>query len=348
MRGYIPGEQPVSEDVIKLNTNENPYPASPLVADALATIQIGELRRYPMPTAYQFRKTAAQIHQINPLNIIPTNGGDELLRLAITTFLDERETVAITKPSYSLYPVLTKIRNCSLTEIGLSGKFNLPKNFANLLEKTKAKMCILVNPHAPAGSLLPSAFIDELATSFTGVLVIDEAYVDFVDPSENYNCIPLVNKHKNLLILRTLSKGYSLAGLRFGYGIADPSLIEPMMSKTRDSYNTDYVSQKLATAALLSQEYARHTWNKIRWSRQDLMIRLVDLGLQPLPSQTNFLLTEVPEKVGASNLYHELKRRNILVRYFDEDPLRNNIRISIGSEKENDILISSIKEAIVK
>ena len=348
MRGYIPGEQSVVEGVIKLNTNENPYPASPLVTDALAGIEVGDLRRYPPPTADEFRKTAAQIHQLDPLNIIPTNGGDELLRLAITTFVDERETIAITKPSYSLYPVLTRLQNCSLTEISLSNNISLPTNFTDLLKKTKAKMCIIVNPHAPTGSLLPTSFVDELAANFPGVLVIDEAYVDFVDPSEKYNCIPLVNKHKNLLLLRTLSKGYSLAGLRFGYGIADPSLIEPMISKTRDSYNTDYVSQKLATAALLSQDYAKNIWDKIRWSRQDLMRRLMDLGLKALPSQSNFLLTQVPEEVGASTLYKKLKEKNIFVRYFNEDPLRNNIRISIGSEKENDVLISSIRDILEK
>ena len=348
MRGYIPGEQSVVEGVIKLNTNENPYPASPLVADTLAGIQVGDLRRYPLPTADQFRKTAAQVHQLDPLNIIPTNGGDELLRLAITTFVDEKETIAITKPSYSLYPILTKIQNCSLTEISLSHNFGLPNNFTDLIKRTNAKMCILVNPHAPTGSLLPMSFINELAESFPGVLVIDEAYVDFVDPSENYNCIPLVKKHNNLLLLRTLSKGYSLAGLRFGYGIADPSLIEPMMSKTRDSYNTDYVSQKLATAALLSQDYAKNTWDKIRWSRQDLMKRLTDLGLKAFPSQTNFLLTQVPEEVGASTLYNKLKQQNILVRYFNEESLRDKIRISIGSEKENDFLISSIKDILSK
>ena len=346
IQGYVPGEQPKSEGFVKLNTNENPYPASPLVAEYLAKIQAEDLRRYPTPMADEFRKIASQVHGVDPLNIIPTNGGDELLRLAITTFVDENEAVVITKPSYSLYPILTQIHNCSLEEIALSDNFTLPEDFKNIIKNVTAKMCILVNPHAPTGSLLKTSFIDELASNFSGILVVDEAYVDFVDSTESYNCIPLVKKHKNLLLLRTLSKGYSLAGLRFGYGIADPELIAPMMHKTRDSYNTDYVSQKLATAALLSREYAKENWERVRISRQGLIRNLCNLGLKTLPSHSNFVLSQVPLELGAEVLYQKLKQKNILVRYFDEDLLRDKIRISVGSERENKLLIASLKEIL--
>jgi histidinol-phosphate aminotransferase len=346
MQGYVPGEQPKAGCVIKLNTNENPYPASPLVAQTLAKIKIQELRRYPTPTAQEFRETAAKIHEINPQNIVPVNGGDELLRLALTTFVDQNDTVAITKPSYSLYSILAKVQGCSLQEIALLGDFTLPENFLGLLNEVSAKMCILVNPHSPTGSLLSTSFIDELASRFSGVLVIDEAYIDFVDPTASYDSVPLINKHKNLLLLRTFSKGYSLAGLRFGYGIADSELIDPIMYKTRDSYNTDYVSQKLATAALLSRDYAKLTWEKIRRSREDLVGKLHDLGLKTLPSQSNFLLSKMPDEVDAKTLCQRLKERNILVRYFNEDMLQDKIRISIGSDEENKLLISSLQKIL--
>ena len=346
IQGYVPGEQPSGSGVIKLNTNENPYPASPLVAETLAKIQIEELKRYPSATAREFCQLAAKIHGINPENLVPTNGGDELLRLALTTFVGESDTVAITTPSYSLYPVLANLRGCSLHEVPLQKDLTYPENLIETLCNLSAKICILVNPHAPTGALLPVSFIDSLAGKFKGVLIIDEAYADFVDPDLSYDSIPLIRKHKNLLFLRTLSKGYSLAGLRFGYGIGDHELIAPMLFKTRDSYNTDYVSQKLASAALKSKNYAMTTWEKIRSSRIVLAESLSQLGLKIWPSQSNFILAQIPQEPGAKNVYHKLKADNILVRHFDVESLSDKIRITIGSEGENKQLISSLKKII--
>ena len=342
IEGYLPGEQPSSSDVIKLNTNENPYPASPLVAETLSKIEVDELRRYPSALADEFCGLASRVHNVNPENIIPTNGGDELLRLVLTTFAGENDTLAITSPSYSLYPVLANIQGCSLTEIPLDKNLNYPNELAELLVSSSAKVCFLVNPHAPTGGLLPVKFIDKLASNFKGVLVVDEAYSDFVDPALRYDCIPLINKHKNLLLLRTLSKGYSLAGLRFGYGLGDSELISPIKYKTRDSYNTDYISQKLACAALSSREYAMSTWEKIRKSRKFLSTKLEQLGLKSWPSQTNFILVQMPDNPGAEYVYKKLKLDNILVRHFDVNNLNDKIRITIGSEDENKRLISSL------
>ena len=301
------------------------------------------LRRYPAPLADQFRQSAARLHQVSEHNIIATNGGDELLRLVLTTFADSGDTVAITKPSYSLYPVLADIQGCKLAEIGLQADWSMPENFLAELQRVNAKLTILVNPHAPTGILLSAAYLDELAQDFSGVLVIDEAYVDFIDPELGYESIPLIHSHENLLILRSLSKGYALAGLRFGYGIACQSLIAPMLYKTRDSYNTDAISQRLAAAALDSVDYARQSWAKIRSERQKLLAALDQLGLPALPSQANFLLCEVPESVGAENLYLALKQRNILVRYFHQDRLRDRLRISVGSEADNAALVTALK-----
>jgi histidinol-phosphate aminotransferase len=342
MQGYVPGEQPQTASVIKLNTNENPYPPSPLVQEALNSIDIANLRRYPPPTAKEFRDVAAALHQVAAENIIPTNGGDELLRLVMTTFVGGNDIIAVTKPSYSLYPVLAEAQNSPLVEVELNDDWSMPEDFAKRLNTIGAKLAIVVNPHAPTGSLLTPDYLSAVATTFNGLLLVDEAYVDFIDPEKGYDSAPLIKKHDNIILLRTLSKGYSLAGLRFGYGIGPESLISPMMFKTRDSYNTDLIAQRLATAALKSVDYAATTWDKVRNSRALLTQRLEQLGLHCHPSQTNFLLTEVPTSPGAPALYEALKAQNILVRHFDQDRLRHRLRISIGTEAENTALVDAL------
>lgn len=346
MEGYMPGEQPAGTDVVKLNTNENPYPPGPKVAQCLTSVAVDSLRRYPPPLANDFRLAAAKRHQVTPENIIPTNGGDEFLRLVMTTFVDVGDVIAVTKPSYSLYPVLAEIQDSKLVEISLEDDWSMPASFATKLNELNAKLAIIVNPHAPTGSLLDTSYLADIAREFRGVLLVDEAYVDFIDPELNYDSIPLIEQFPNILFLRSLSKGYSLAGLRFGYGIGPEQLINPMMYKTRDSYNTDFIAQKLATAAILDTTYARNTWDKVRASRQGLAKELSQLGIPSLPSQANFLLCEIPEIPGAPALYQSLKSQNILVRYFDQDRLRNKLRISIGNHEENQRLVSAIKQLL--
>lgn len=343
MAGYVPGEQPTSTGVIKLNTNENPYPASSQVAAALARIQVEELRRYPSPTAQQFRETAARYHQVSSDNILPTNGGDELLRLAITTFAGPGDVVGIAEPGYSLYPVLTEVQDCRLLPVPLLDNWSLPSNFVAILNDAGARLALLVNPHAPTGMLLSAQQLIEIASSFHGVLVVDEAYVDFVDPDQQYDLTSAIKEHDNLLILRTLSKGYSLAGLRFGYGIGAKELLAPMMFKTRDSYNTDYISQQLACAAIDAVDDARESWQKVRSERARLTKELDQLGLPSLPSQTNFILTQCPNADSAREIYHGLKESGILVRYFDQDRLQDKLRITVGTPEQNQRLLQSLK-----
>ena len=346
MQGYAPGEQTGTADTIKLNTNENPYPPSPEVAAALQGIDAAALKRYPTPMADSFREAASRLHNVSMEQIIATNGGDELLRLVLTTYIEQQDTIAVCKPSYSLYPVLAQIQGCRFEEIPLNDDWSMPEDFIELLQKSAAKLLIIVNPNAPTGMLLPAAYLAKIAESFSGLLLIDEAYVDFVDPELNYDSISLIHDHENILILRTLSKAYSLAGLRFGYGIGASSLIAPMMYKTRDSYNTDHISQKLATAAIESFEYAQENCNRIRESRNRLREDLNELGLSAADSQSNFILCQVPQAIGAQNLYRHLKQKHILVRYFDQDRLRDKLRISIGSDAENAALVAAIKQAL--
>ncbi len=184
MEGYTPGEQPAGGKVIKLNTNENPYPPSPTVAAALAAIDSAALRRYPPPLATEFRNSAAALHGVSADHIIPTNGGDELLRLVLTTYVEPADTVVVAEPSYSLYPVLTDIQGCLLKRVPLQPNWQLADDFASQL--TGAKLCILVNPHAPSGQLLSVETLAAVAGSFDGLLLVDEAYVDFVDPEQHW------------------------------------------------------------------------------------------------------------------------------------------------------------------
>lgn len=346
MQGYKPGEQLDGGNIIKLNTNENPYPPAPAVTETLKGIDTAALRRYPPPTAFSFRQAVANLHGIQPENIIATNGGDELLRLALTTFVSPGASIVTTQPSYSLYPVLADIQGCEYREIALNDDWSMPQDFLAQLEQTAASMCLLVNPHAPTGQLLSADYLETISKDFPGVLLIDEAYVDFVDEDQAYSAIELATTSDNVLLLRTLSKGYSLAGLRFGYGIANRSLIEPMQFKTRDSYNTDLIAQKLATAAIQSQDYARETWKSVRQERKRLQAELQALGFMVAPSQTNFLLATAPAGSNAESLYQELKQRQILVRHFKQPRLEDKLRISIGTPEENSQLLSVLAELL--
>ncbi len=347
MQGYKPGEQLEGDSIIKLNTNENPYPPSPAVRDELQAIDIASLRRYPPPTAASFREAAAALHGIHADNIVATNGGDELLRLALTTFVNPGEIIVTTQPSYSLYPVLSEIQDGDFREIPLQNDWSMPGDFLAQINDLNAKLCLLVNPHAPTGRLLSTDYLAGIANGFSGILLVDEAYVDFVDDNQRYSAIELAVESSNVLLLRTLSKGYSLAGLRFGYGIGARSLIEPMQFKTRDSYNTDLIAQRLATAALNSQEYARGTWVKVREERSRLQNELTRMGFQCDESHTNFLLAAVPEGLNAESLQQGLKARGILVRHFKQARLEDKLRISIGTREENNALLDGLRELLI-
>lgn len=344
MTGYTWGEQPGRADVIKLNTNENPYPPSPAVADALAGIDTRLLRRYPPPLANDFRNQAASLHGVERDWLIATNGGDELLRLLVTTFMEPGTPLATTAPSYSLYPVLAAVQGCATVEVPLGPGFSLPEDLASRANAAGAGLTCVVNPHAPTGTLFPLAELERLAAALNGLLLIDEAYVDFVDPEGGHDAVSLVRRHPNVVLLRTLSKGYALAGLRFGYGIAQPHIIAPMLEKTRDSYNLDLIAQVLATAAISDQAWTRANAERVRSQRQRLREGLVALGFEVPPSQANFLFARVPADRDALKLKTSLQTSGILVRHFPTTGLDDRLRISIGSEEENRVLLLKLRE----
>ncbi len=346
MRGYSSGEQPDQSDVVKLNTNENPYPPGPAVARALAGLQVESLRRYPPPTAMVLRQALASLHAIDADNIIITNGGDELLRLLLATFVAPEDCIATASPSYSLYEVLAAAHGCSMKHYPLNADWSLPPKLAAQLNADKVKLCFIVNPHAPSGILSSALQLAELAREFKGVLVIDEAYVNFVDPELDYNAIPLIREFDNVLILRSFSKGYSLAGLRMAYGIGPKSLIDPMQYKTKDSYNTDFIAQALALAAVGDIDYAASTWLKVREQRATLRTALAALHLNAPASQSNFLLVTVPAPHLAEQLYQGLKSAGILVRYFKLPGLDDKLRITIGTPEENQRLLRELQHLL--
>jgi len=345
MRGYTPGARPVG-NAIKLNTNENPFPPSPKVMAALAAVVPGTLQRYPDPFADSFRKAVARLHDVNTEQVIATNGGDELLRLAITTFVDPGRAVGIVSPSYGIYSVLSAIQQAPLSRSPLRSDWSLTDATAALWNSEHAQLGILTNPHAPSGTLFPLEAVERLAIEFEGILLIDEAYVDFVDPASSYDTTQLVRRYPNVLLMRTLSKGYSLAGLRLAYCIGDAGLVKPMLAKTKDSYNVDGVSQLLGVAALEDRSYASRSWEHVRRERERLSTELQDLGFSVLPSQTNFLLASIPESSnwsGAQDLQIQLEGHGVYVRWFDEDRLRKRLRISIGTTDENNALVSALR-----
>ncbi len=343
MDGYTWGEQPADGRTIKLNTNENPYPPSPRVDEALRSLSGASLRRYPQPTALPLREALAAQHQLTPDHFVLTNGGDEALRLAFTTFVEPGAAFGVAEPSYSLYDVLANIHGASIVRAALGEDFAMPSDFAARMNDAGVQLTCLVNPHAPSGTLQSADALSSIAAELNGVLLIDEAYVDFVDPSCGYNALPLLAHHDNVLILRTFSKGYGLAGLRLGYLIGAPELIGPILWKTRDSYNIDHISQTLGLAAFTDQAYASSTWQRVRDARHRLHGALAARGLPAMPSQTNFLLTDCyAAPISAADLYRGLKEQHILVRFFDTPRLNRYLRITVGTEEENERLLNAL------
>jgi histidinol-phosphate aminotransferase len=342
MHGYVPGKQPTSPDAIKLNTNENPYPPCAAVLQALAAVPAEALRRYPPPSADGFRAAAAALHGVAVEQVVAVNGGDELLRLAIATFVEPGAPIGIVDPSYSLYPVLAQAHGSPVVRADAEADGAAPADLAQRMNRAGVKLLLLVNPHAPTGRLEPAARIAQIARDFEGVLLVDEAYVDFVDPAIGHDVVSLIARHDNLLLLRTLSKGYSLAGLRFGYGLGQASLIAPMLWKTRDSYNVDAVAQRLATAALEHRDEAAETWKKVRAERARVQAALASLGFRCGDSQSNFLLARAPSGASAPALQQALEQRGVLVRYFAEPRLLDALRVTIGTVEQNDRLLREL------
>ena len=342
---YVPGEQPKVRGLIKLNTNENPYPPSPKVLAATQAAVDDRLRLYPNPTAQGLRVRLAKLHGVKPENVIVGNGSDELLALATRAFVEPgRDCVQYFTPSYSLYPVLTDIQKSRRHEVPLPADFNLPTVQELRRDKRwdfKAALTFVTTPNAPSGCGYATADLNALCRAQKGVVILDEAYVDFAGE----NAMALATKYDHVLVSRTFSKAYSLCFQRIGYFVGPAKLIEAL-DKIRDSYNVNGLGQVAAEATLKQMPYYRANFRKIIELRERTTEQLAALGFQTLPSATNFILTK-PPRFAARTWLKRLRERKILVRWLTDARVKDFLRITIGGEREMATLLRAVK-AILK
>jgi histidinol-phosphate aminotransferase len=340
MAGYTPGEQPRDTQYIKLNTNENPYPPSPRVFEALRETLTGErLRKYPDPVGTRFRQAAASVLGVDPDAILIGNGSDDILTILTRAFVPEGGLVVSPTPSYLLYRTLAELQGARFRTVPYTAEWDLPRPWP----VQRANLTLLANPNSPSGTVVPRARLEQLIEDVAGPLVIDEAYADFADG----NALDLVRSYRGpypLILTRSLSKSYSLAGIRFGYAVASPPLVRELF-KVKDSYNCDVLSLAAAEAALTDQEYLRSTREKILATRARLERSLAALGFTVTPSQANFVWCRRSDR-PVRPLYEGLKARGVLVRYMNYEGYGDGLRISVGSDAESDRLLADLAELL--
>ena len=332
---YTPGEQPKRAGLVKLNTNENPYPPSPRVAEALAAIPPESLRLYPDPVSSVLRQAIANLHGVSIEQVFAGNGSDEILALCTRAFVEDDGTIGYFNPSYSLYPVLTAIRNVRGVACELTESFEWAEQ-----DPVPASLFFLANPNAPTSMLFATSRVQQFCQNFPGVVLVDEAYVDF----SREHCMELAKLLPNVLVMRTLSKSYSLAGIRCGYVVGAKSLIEALF-KIKDSYNLDRMTQVAATAAILDQAHMRANANQIIATRERLAKVLSQMGFAICPSESNFLWAKHETRL-AKEIFQALKVAGILIRYFPGPRTGDYIRITIGTDSEIDRLLVELKKML--
>ncbi|MDY6842540.1 MAG: histidinol-phosphate transaminase [Thermodesulfobacteriota bacterium] len=338
MEGYTPGFQPdPKEKFLKLNTNESPFMPSQSVIDAIKKELNKDLRLYPDPTSRKLREAIASVYQVDPDMIIVGNGSDELLNIFLRYFTNCHEKVGYYVPSYSLYEVLAKIQKTIVCPISIGEDMGNPP----IPDIKDIKLFFLTNPNSPLGFGLSNIFVKKLAEKVGGILVVDEAYGDFAEETS----LDLLSQLPNLIVSRTLSKSYGLAGLRVGFAIAHRELIGELY-KIKDSYNVNRLSQVGAHAAILDQAYLKKCVNKLKLTRKWFSEELENLGFYVVPSHANFVFTVPPTGKEARVIYEELFKRLILVRFFNDDGLNHGIRISIGTHSEMEKTLKALREII--
>lgn len=338
MTGYVPGEQPPPDaKVIKLNTNENPYPTSPAVMEILRNFNPELLRRYPNPVSNRVRTAVSRVFGVPEDWVLVGNGSDEILSMLVRACCEPGRPLAYAMPTYVLYRTLAELQGAPCMEAAYDEDYNLP---VEELLSSDGALTVVCTPNSPSGTTVPLDQIERLASKLSGILAVDEAYVDFAEG----DAMELVQKYENVIVLRTLSKGYSMAGLRLGFGVARPDLIDGLM-KIKDSYNVNTLSCLLGAEAIEDQAHKNANTSRIKASREKLSSALKEMGFRVWPSQSNFLLTR-PPKGDAGRLYQALKQEGILVRYFTQPRLGDKLRISVGTEEENTVLIQALARLI--
>ena len=335
LAAYTPGEQPREPDIIKLNTNENAYPPSPKIREVLAQAY-DKLRLYPDPVCLEFREALAELHGCKPGNIFVGNGSDEVLALCTRAFVDKGGSIGYFEPSYSLYPVLAAIQEIAVKPVRLKDDFswNMPKGYS-------ASLFFLANPNAPTSIQYPASVVAEFCRKSPGVVLIDEAYVDF----STYNCMDLALSLPNVLVARSFSKSYSLAGLRVGYVVGSEELIGAFY-KIKDSYNVDRVAQQIALAAIRDIGHMHRNVERIKDTRARVSKELERRGFRVLPSETNFLWVKPASGWQAADVFEELRKQKILVRYFPGELTGDYLRITVATDAEMTVLLAALDQIV--
>ena len=339
LEGYVPGEQPKSHSVVKLNTNENPYPPSPKCAEALCGFDLDNLRRYPDPNCSALAEAIARANGTTADRVFVGNGSDEILALSARAFVENDESIGSLDPSYSLYKTLAAIRDVKWIGTPCGRLLDLNKTLCSQ-DKGKVSLFLWTNPNAPTGEYADPKKIAAFARKFPGVVLVDEAYADFAQG----NCMKLATspRNRNVLVMRTFSKSYSLAGLRVGYCVGPKDLIEALY-KIKDSYNVDAVAQRLALTAFNDRAYHIKTVAKVVKTRKAFVKALEKRGWDILPSEANFVFAKPPAGASAAEIFSYLKSQDIFVRYFPGPLTGERIRITIGTDEQMKTLLDALE-----
>lgn len=337
---YIPGEQPKGTSLIKLNTNESPYPPSPRALEAVKDEASSRLRLYPDPNCDELRGALAECHGLSPQEIFVGNGSDEILAFCFLAFWSPGDTIAFADITYSFYPVYADIFKVNYKTLPLDDDFNMPVS-----EFLKANCgLVIANPNAPTGIALPLSDIETIvASNPENVVIIDEAYVDFGAES----AVSLIRKYPNLLVVHTFSKSRSLAGMRVGMAFGDPSLITAleMIKNSINSYTLDRIAISAAAEAVRDRDYFNETREKIIATRDSTIEVLRRIGFKVLNSGANFIFISHRKK-SAKELFAALRDMGILVRYFDKPRIDNFLRVTIGTDEEMEILCKTLEKLV--
>ncbi len=335
MEAYLPGEQPQGGKHIKLNTNESPYPPSPKVVTAIQQAAASRLERYPDPLGTAFRVRAAEVLGVEPDWILCGNGSDDILTILTRAFVGPGQKLRLPYPSYILYRTLAQLQGAEFEEIRFNADFTLSASFFE--SAPDLRLVFLPNPNSPSGTVIPPETIQGLAAGLDCPLLVDEAYADFADE----NCLDLVKQNPRIMVSRTLSKSYALAGLRFGFLVAQPPIIH-MLRKVKDSYNCDSLSLAGATAAIDDQAWLTNNVGRLVATRERMTHALRDCGFEVTDSQANFVWCTHQER-PLKPIYEALKEQQILIRYMNYSGWGEGLRISVGSDDQIDACLALLK-----
>lgn len=339
---YVPGEQPKDKKYIKLNTNENPYPPSPAVLEALRGATNGDLRLYPDPNSTALTDTIAAYHGLPSASVFVGNGSDEILAFAFAALFRQSESVYFPDITYSFYPVYASLYGLETVKVPLTDQYDVPVEAFH----GAGGGIIIPNPNAPTSKYVPVEGIRSILDHNPDrVVVVDEAYIDFGGES----AVKLIADYPNLLVVQTMSKSRSLAGLRVGFALGQPDLIEGLnrVKNSFNSYTIDRLASAGATAALKDEDYFQECRRKVIATRERISGQLRELGFDVPESKANFVFISHPDK-PAEELFRKLREKGILVRYFNKPRIDNRLRVSVGTDEEMDAFVAALRELIVE